>query len=155
MALIPLRNDPRWHDCRLHKGGGSSQSQATTTSNQDKRNAVQDGVAVSGDGAAAFVEFNDPDAVKAIAQAGADVLQNVGGAVVDLNRDSIAAQTKSFDALVKGGVELVDKVIGANMAQAERVVSAYKPVDGANADVAKWGTVAAGAAVVAALLMKR
>lgn len=158
MTVIYKRGcDPRAHDARLYKGGGGSQQNPTTnTTNTDARAAVQDGVAVTGDGSSANVIFeqSDPDAVKAIAAAGAQTMQNVGGAIVDMNRDTVQANSKSFDTLVQAGAAMVDKMIDANTAATERAVAAYRPVDGANADVAKWGTVAAAAGLVAALLLR-
>lgn len=150
----------------LQKGGGAgpqtTQSVQDTT-NEDKRNAVQDGVGVSGNlNRVTYVtNTNDPDAVKAMTNAGADIIKSAGGAIVDLNRDSVAAQSKSFDAMLTAGGALVDKVIDANTksmqtnaATAASVVSAFKPVEGANADVAKWGAAAAVAGLALVALMK-
>lgn len=161
---------PRWElrhtadplDCRLgffsKKSSSSSTSYNETLSNsnnQDKRNAVQDGVGVSGDGSTANVNIsnNDPDAVKAMAAAGADIIKNAGGAIVELNRDSLQSSGKSFDKLVASGASLVDKLIDANSKTTERVVSSFKPTDGANADVAKYAVIAA-AVVGVVILMK-
>lgn len=142
----------------LRKGSKTANSSATTTSNHDARNAVQDGVGVSG----SFnrVEYNSTDAVVAMTEAGADVLKNAGGAIVDLNRDSLQASSKNFDAVVTAGASLVDKLIDASVqttktgsALATEAVQSFKPTENANADVAKYAAIAA-AVVAGVVLMK-
>lgn len=144
----------------LRKGSKQETKTDTTTINEDNRMAIQDGLGVSGAFNRTSYVNNDPDAVKAMAAAGADVIKSVGGAVVDLNRDSIQTNAKSFDAVVTAGTTLVDKLIDASVqtskvgtALATEAVQSFKPVEGANADVAKYGMIAAGV-VAAAVLLK-
>lgn len=158
-------------DRRAYKGGSSS-NDSQTTQNVDRRAALQDSVQAT-DGGSVVASINSttinqsadaatlqhiadtlPDAVKTIAQAGSDTINNIGGAVVDLNRDTVAAQTKSFDSLVSAGAGLVDKLIDTNAATTQGVIASYRPVDGNNADVAKWAMGAAAAAVAGVLLLK-
>lgn len=161
------------------RSSSSSNDNSPTTTNRDGRNAVQDGVGVSGDGNTVsstsswsssysdrssryFVDnSNSTDAVRAIASAGADVINRAGGAVVDLNKDSIAANSANFDAVVDLGASAIDRLIDASVettrvgnALAGEAVSAFKPVEGANADVVKYGLVAAAAVAAAVILNK-
>lgn len=175
--------------CQRAFGGGGSDSTTTgpTTTNTDRRTALQDGVQL-GDGASAggiIVNSNSadaqvlqtlansmPDAVKALSSAGADVIQRAGGAVVDMNRDSIAANSKSFDSVVNFGADAIDKLIEASVKTAEtgnalaaqavqtgnnlagQAVSAFKPSENSNADALKWGLIAAAGVAAAVVLSK-
>lgn len=158
--------------------GSSSRGDSSSTENVDRRAALQDSNQVTEGSTQRITSssrtsttINDnsqradaavlkamaagqADAVKAMTTAGAKVLENVGGAVVDLNKDTVAAQTKQWDALVKTGAGLVDKLIDANTETTSRAIASYQPVEGANADVAKWGGVAVAAVAAAAILMK-
>lgn len=100
-----------------------------------------------------------PDTVRALAGYGSDVLGKVGGAVVDLNRDSLAQNARSFDAVVQAGSGMVDKIINASVATAQAgtalaatAVQSFEPVQNKAADSQKyilWGI--AGLAVLTVL----
>jgi hypothetical protein len=168
---------------RPHKGGSStsaSQTDTTTVTNTDRR-AVLEGSTMVGDGGFASLNTNTstntssvynleaadagvldtlarniPDAVKAVTSASADTFAKMGGAIVDLNRDSIAANTKNVDTVLNAGAEMVDKLIdgmSAGYGLASEAVSSFKPVENSNADIGKYAMLAA-AAVAAAVLLK-
>jgi hypothetical protein len=165
-------------------GGGGSSADATnqtTTTNVDRR-AVLDHSAFVGDGSTSTVNMyttqadaevlntlaaNIPDAMAALSQAGATIIRDSGGAVVDLNRDSIAANTKAWDSTLQFGAATVDKAIDvlsasfgtaaknveASNALASKVVDSFTPTENKNADIGKYAMWAA-AAVAAAVLLK-
>ncbi len=140
----------------LRKGGSSSSSETTTT-NQDNRVAVQDGVGVSGsDGN--IVEYNSTDAIQAIAQLGAEVIAQTGEAVVQLNKDTTAAQVTSWDATVAAGAHLVDKLIdGATKSYtvAEKAIDSFQPAENKTQDTSlKLGMIAAAGIAATILLSK-
>lgn len=158
-----------------HKGGGSSMSMATatTTQNTDRRAVLDDSVQV-GDGGSSVVNNQSvtyaadaevlntlaqtmPDAVRALSQMGATVLRDVGGAVVDLNADSLAQNRQMFDATTARGAAMVDSVIDS-MAQgfglASEAIKKFQPTDNANADIGKYAMLAAAAVAAAVLLGK-
>lgn len=102
--------------------------------------------------------YSMPDSVKALAGYGSDVLSQMGGAVVDLNRDSMAQNARSFDAIVQAGSGMVDKIIGASVQTAQlgnqlaaTAVQSFEPVQNKAADTSKY--VAWGAAAVVALVV--
>lgn len=142
--------------------GGNTDDESQHTTNTDERAALDNSAQFkNSNGNSVFISSSDAgtaaanaDAVKAMVAAGDDTIGKVGGAIVDLNRDTVAAQTKSFDSLVRAGAGLVDKLIDTNAATTSGVVAAFKPVEGANADVAKWGAIAAAAGAVALVLLK-
>ena len=154
-----LRHTANPLDRRLFKGGSSDSSGSPTTNNTDRRMALSGSVAL-GDGASAgsitsttyaadamvlqTLAETMPDAVKALASAGADVINRAGGAVVDLNRDSIAANTRSFDHVVNFGSQAIDKIIDASIKTsaagnqlAAQAVASYQPAEKNNADTLK------------------
>jgi hypothetical protein len=158
-------------------GGGSSSStsDSPTTTNTDRRAALQDAVQ-TGDGSSTgtinitsnsadadvlkTLAESMPDAVKALSSAGADVIKRAGASVVDMNRDSIAANTKSFDSVVNFGAQAIDKLIDASVkttetgtALASQAVQSFQPTENSNADAMKWGLIAA-AAVAAAVVLR-
>lgn len=158
-----------------HKGGGSSMSMATATSteNTDRRAVLDDSVAV-GDGSNSTVNNQSityaadaevlntlaqtmPDAVRAISQMGATVLRDMGGAVVDLNADSLAQNRQAWDMTTQRGAQMVDSVIDS-MAQgfglASKAIDKFQPTDNANADIGKYAMLAAAAVAAAVLLGK-
>ena len=108
-----------------------------------------------------------PDAVKALGGAGATIIKDAGGAVVDLNRDSLAANTKAWDATVSKSAEIIDslidgmsesyglaeKSINTGNKLAEAAVAAFTPTENKNADIGKYALFAA-AAVAAVVLLK-
>jgi len=169
-------------------GGGNQNSPNTTNSNEDNRMALQDAVAIGEGGFGEFVTTNTdartwvdastdnrvtyaadaevlrtmaaemPDAVKFMAAAGTDVINSVGGSVVDLNRDSINANRQSFDAVLDFGARTVDALIDASVkttqagtALAETAVQSFQPAENKQADSMKWGLVGLG--LVAAVMM--
>lgn len=136
-------------------GGGSESSTSTTsqststptTNNVDKRNAVQDGIGISGDGNSVSYEVNSSDAVVAIANAGSQMIRDAGGAVVELNKAQITANVQTWDKTLTTGAKLVDKLIdkvGDGFALSEKVVSSFEPTDNKNSDAIKYAAIAAG-----------
>ncbi|MEZ2296479.1 hypothetical protein [Variovorax sp. RCC_210] len=157
-------------ETRLYKGGGggSSASLSTTTVNQDSRAVLQDAVQV-GSGSTATVNMYSadaevlktlagtlPDAVTALGQMSATTLRDVGGAVVNLNKDSIAANSKAWDSTLQFGANVVDKMIdqmSEGYALAGKAVDSFTPTENKNADIGKYAMLAA-AAVAAVVLLK-
>jgi len=156
------------------KGGGGTSSSATlqtTTINSDSRAVLQDAVQV-GANAQSTVNFNTsqadaevlrtlatniPDAMVALGQAGATVIRDAGGSIVDLNKDSIAANSKAWDATLQAGVSIVDKAIdsmAAGYGLADKAIEKFQPTDNANADIGKYAMLAAAAVAAAVLLSK-
>ena len=101
----------------------------TLTQNTDRRSVLSDSVSV-GDGSNSTINTtsynysldaevmstlagNMPDAIRAISQAGATVIRDAGGAVVDLQRDSLKANSRAWDSTVMTGAQIVDKAIDA------------------------------------------
>lgn len=173
----------------------STSINTTQTTNNDRRLVLQDAMAI-GDGSSFWsssnsVSDNDtqttvysnveaadasvlrtfagamPDAVKALGNAGADIIKSAGGAVVDLNRDSIAANSKTWDSTLKYGSDFVDRGIDMlsesfGLAQssinqaygtANKAVEAFTPTENKNADIGKYAMLAA-AAVCALVFLK-
>ena len=184
---------PRWElrhcadplDTRAYKGGGGGTSSTSnqTTVNTDRRSVLDDSVAV-GDGSTSSVTMNtyteaadaevlkylggaQSDAITAIVQGGATVMRDMGGAIVDLNRDSIAANSKAWDSTLEYGaasvdaqIDLLSKSFGiasenvkAGTSLAEKAIAAFTPTENKNADIGKYAFMAA-AAVAAAVLLK-
>lgn len=142
---------------RCGGGGGDDTNEGakTESTNVDKRNAVQDGVGVSGD--SNTVVYNDPDAVKAIAQAGADVIKSSGGAVVELAKLQTTANADAWNKTVTEGAGLVDKLIdkvGEGFKLSSTVVEKFQPTENKNADVVKYAAIAAAVVGVAAFMGK-
>lgn len=156
------------------KGGGgtsTSASLATTTINSDSRAVLQDAVQV-GANAQSTVNFNTtqadaevmrtlatniPDAMVALGQAGATIIKDAGGSVIDLNRDSIAANSKAWDATLQAGAAVIDKAIdsmAAGYGLANKAIDKFQPTDNANADIGKYAMLAAAAVAAAVLLSK-
>ncbi len=161
-------------ESRLYKGGTSSSnasSNTTVTQNTDRRTVLDDSVMV-GDGASSSVtQINNsadaevlktlansiPDAAVALGQMSATTLRDVGGAVVDLNKDSLAANTKAWDSTLQFGAGMVDKLID-NMSEgyglASKTIDAFTPTENKNADIGKYAMLAAAAVAAAVLLGK-
>lgn len=156
------------------KGGGGTSSSATlqtTTINSDSRAVLQDAVQV-GANAQSTVNFNTtqadaevmrtlatniPDAMVALGQAGATIIRDAGGSVIDLNRDSIAANSKAWDATLQAGAAVIDKAIdsmAAGYGLANKAIDKFQPTDNANADIGKYAMLAAAAVAAAVLLSK-
>lgn len=158
-------------ETRLYKGGSStstSASLATTTVNSDSRAVLQDSVQV-GSGSTANVNLYSadaevlktlantlPDAVAALGQMSATTLRDVGGSVVNLNKDSIAANSKAWDSTLQFGAGVVDKLIdqmSEGYGLAGKAIDSFTPTENKNADIGKYAMWAA-AAVAAAVLLK-
>ena len=152
------------------------------TTNIDRRQALSDSVSV-GDGSNVYGDVTRntadmsvtyaadaevlktlaetlPDAVNFMVSAGTDVINRAGGAVVDLNRDSIKANSKSFDSVVNFGSSAIDKIIDASVKTSQigndlaaQAVASYQPDSKNNADTAKYAMFAA-AGLVALVLLK-
>lgn len=154
------------------KGGGGTSSSATlqtTTINSDSRAVLQDAVQV-GANAQSTVNFNTtqadadvmrtlatniPDAMVALGQAGATVIKDAGGSVIDLNRDSIAANSKAWDATLQAGAAVIDKAIdsmAAGYGLANKAIDKFQPTDNANADIGKYAMLAAAGVALAVIL---
>ena len=138
-------------------GGGDDTNEGakTETTNVDRRNAVQNGDGVSGD--SNTVVYNDPDAVKAIAQAGADVIKSSGGAVVELAKLQTTANADAWNKTVTEGAGLVDKLIdkvGEGFKLSSTVVEKFQPTENKNTDVIKYAAIAAAVVGVAAFMGK-
>ena len=152
--LIYPRHDPRRFDSRLFKGGGGSTTNTTegaktTTVNTDERMAIQDGVGVNGDGNSTnyTVVSNSSDAVVAMANMGADIINSTGGAVVDLYKDAGNNTTDMYNKTITEGAALVDKLIdgmSAGFGLSEKVVDSFQPAENKNTDAIKWAAIAAG-----------
>lgn len=118
--------------------------------------AVQDGVAINGDGNSTVYSVNSSDAVVAIANAGADVIKSSGGAVVDLYKDAGARNTDAWNSTLTTSSKLLDKLIdqaSAGFGLSEKVVAAFTPTENKNADIGKYAVIAA-AGVAAAVLLR-
>lgn len=157
-------------ETRLYKGGGggTSASLSTTTVNSDSRAVLQDAVQV-GSGSTANVTMYSadaevlktlantlPDAVAALGQMSATTLRDVGGSIVNLNKDSMDANTKAWDDTLHFGAGVVDKMIdqmSQGYALAGKAVDNFTPTENKNADIGKYAMWAA-AAVAAAVLLK-
>lgn len=135
-------------------GGGSSSENKTETTNVDSRMAVQDGAGLSNSNSNT-VTVNSTDAVQAVANLGADALKSVGGAIVELNKTTTAAQVTSWDNTVKAGLGLVDKLIDKSTSTAEAAISSFQPAENKSNDTSlKLGMIAA-AGVAATLLLSK
>lgn len=151
-----------------------------TTNNVDRRAALQDAVFV-GDGSSANVTMYSadaavletlanaiPDSVKALMSGGATLLRDASAAIVDLNKDSIAANSKAWDQTLETGSAMVDRLIdsmaeGFGLAKASitagntlaaKAVDSFQPTDNKAADVGKYAVIAV-AIVAAAVLWDR
>lgn len=143
----------------------SSSSSTNVVENHDNRMALQDAVNNAGGTFTSTTYAADaevlntlagtlPDAAVAMTNAGADVIERAGGAVVNLTRDGITANTKSFDSVMDFGAQAVDKLIDASTGLADKAISSYQPPETSNADALKWGAVAVAAVVGFALMGK-
>lgn len=155
---------------RAMKGGSSSSnasSNTTMTTNIDRRAVLQDAAYV-GDNSTSSVNFinnstdgevlkelaaGQSDAVKFMTQQGATLLKDAGGAIVDLNKDSLTANTKAWDSTLQYGSAMVDSIIDS-MSQgygiAEKAIDKFQPTENANADIGKYAMIAV--AVVAGVV---
>ncbi len=143
--------------CLMGGGGGSSSTSNTTTTNMDNRTAVQDGIGLSSSNGNS-VSYNSTDAVKAIAQMGADAIARTGEAVVQLNQTSTAANITSWDKTVATSAALVDKLIESSTksyAVAEKAIDRFQPAENKTNDTSlKLGMIAAAGVAATILLSK-
>ena len=124
----------------------------TTTTNIDRRQAVQDGVAVNGDGNR--TEYNSTDAVKAIAAMGADTIKNMGDSVTNLYKDAGKNTTDSFNSTVKQSVSLIDKLtdsVSDGFGLAKSTIDKFQPNENKSEQTKQYAAIAA--AVVAGVLL--
>lgn len=135
-------------------GGGSKSSSASSDNDTDNRNAVQDGLALSGS-TGNNVVYNSSDAVKAIAQLGVDGIAKTGAAVVELNQASLDANVTAWDRTVTTGAALVDKLIDASTTLGSAAITNFQPAENKASDTSlKLGMIAA-AGVAATLLLSK
>ncbi len=134
-------------------GRGSKSSSASSDNDVDNRNAVQDGLALSGS-SGNVVNYNSSDAVKAIAQLGIDGITKTGAAVVELNQASLDANVTAWDKTVTAGAALVDKLIDASSTLGTSAIEKYQPTDNAQQNTLQVAAIAAAAGFVAFSLLK-
>jgi hypothetical protein len=174
-------------------GNNNFLATATTTNNTDRRSVLSDAVMV-GDGASASLNTTTntttvdnsvtysadaevlkylaqavPDAAVALGQQSATTLRDMGGSIVNLNRDSLTANTKAFDSVIDFGSSAIDKQIemmaasmgiAANNVKAgtdlaSKAIDAFTPTENKNADIGKYAMIAAACVAVAVLLWKQ
>jgi hypothetical protein len=135
----------------------------TTINNTDRRNAVEGGIGVSGDGnSTTFVSnTNSTDVVRAIAELNTETFRDLGGAIVDLQATASDSNLQAWDATLEAGSALVDRILdqtqglaeaGASLGQS--AISAYQPNENKNAQVVLWLGVAVAAAIAAATIFR-
>jgi hypothetical protein len=137
-------------------GGGSSSSKSdTNTTSTDQRVAVQDGVGLSGS-SGNTINVNNTDAVKAIAQLGADAIRSTGEAVVQLNETSTQVNALTWDKTLNASAGLIDRLIDSATASygvAQNAIERYQPSENKTIDSTNIAMLAA-AGVAAVLLIK-
>lgn len=139
----------------------ASSSNATTTNtetitqNTDRRIAVGDGVGTNGDGNVTMV--NDPDVVKAIAKMGGDVLRQLGGSIVDINKTATDNNRHALDVTMNASGRLLDSLtenLAKGFTLADKTISAFQPTENKSVDTMKYlGFAVVGVAAVAILLL--
>jgi hypothetical protein len=160
-------------------------SNTTNTTNTDKRSALQDSVYV-GDGSTSYSNTSSvtyaadaavlqtlasaiPDAAVALGQLSATTLRDVGGSVVNLQKDSLAANSKAWDSTLQFGSAALDKEmemfaqsmgiaagnVKAGTDLASKAIDAFTPTENKNADIGKYAMWAAAAVALAVLLWKK
>lgn len=101
------------------------------------------------------MNVNSTDAVKAIAQLGADTIKSTGEAVVQLNSTSTAANLTAWDKTVSTSAALVDKLIDASTTLGTSAIDKFQPAENKAQDTSlKLGMIAA-AGVAATLLLSK
>lgn len=161
MDLIREKLKARGPQCAvLRKGGGGSSggNSSTTTTNTDRRLAVSDGAGITGDGSSITMvdNSNSSDAVIALANAGAEVIKNSGGAVVELAKFQGAQNTDAWNTTITSSAKLIDRLIdkaGEGFALSSKVVDSFTPSENKQTDALKYGVIAA-AVVAGAVLLK-
>lgn len=134
-------------------GGGSKSSSSTAQNTTDNRNAVQDGLALSGS-SGNVVTYNSSDAVKAIAQLGTDTIAKTGASVVELNQASLDANLTAWDKTVTAGAALVDKLIDASSTLGTSAIEKFQPAENAQQNTLQVAAIAAAAGFVAFSLLR-
>lgn len=157
MNLLREKLRARGHHCPQWGGSSSASRSDTTTNNTDNRMAVQDGAGLT-NSSGNSVQVNSTDAVKAISNMGADALKTIGGSIVELNKDSVAANVTAWDTTVKTSADLVDKLID-NVSKgydvANTAISSFQPSENKASDTSlKLGMIAAAAVAATILLGK-
>jgi hypothetical protein len=98
-----------------------------------------------------------PDSAVALGQLSATTLKDIGGAIVNLNKDSLAANSKAWDSTLQYSAAAVDKQIdslAAGFGLAKQVVDKFQPTDNANADIGKYAMIAVGCVALAVIFWK-
>jgi len=151
-------------------GGGSSSQSNPVTNNTDNRSVtsinqtdystnITDSRSTSTTDSSthSYIDnSNSSDAVIALTNAGADIIKNSGGAVVDLAKFQGAQNTDAWNTTLTTGADLIDKMMQSTaqgFALSNKVVDSFTPTDTKNADIGKYAMLAA-AAVTAAVLLK-
>lgn len=137
------------------EGGDSESDSSTTSTNTDARVAVQDGLGVSAsDGNT--ITYNSSDAVKAVAQLGAETIARTGEAIVQLNQSAGAQNAAAWDKTVTAGAALVDKLIDRSTGVATAAITNFQPTANKEADAtsstAKTVALVVAAAAAAAVI---
>lgn len=104
-----------------------------------------------------YLAAQGSDTIEALADAGANIIKNSGGAVIELAKFQGANNTESFNALVTQGGRLMDKLLdkaSESYGLANRVVDSFTPTDSKNADNTKYLYIAAAVVAGAVLLQK-
>lgn len=136
------------------QGGKSESDSSTTSTNTDQRVAVQDGLGLSGSDSN-VINYNSSDAVKAVAQLGAETIARSGEAIVQLNRDSSAANLTAWDKTVSTSAALVDKLIDRSSGIATAAITNYQPTQNKAEDSTQKIALYAAAAVAASIIIAR
>ena len=140
-------------------GGNSTSTSDNTTNNTDRRVAADSGgVGVSGDGNTVVNHVNSSDAVVAIAKAGADIIRESGGAIVELGKFQAAANTTAWDTTITNGSKLIDRLIdkvGDGFEVSKKVIDSFQPEANKQADSFKWVAIAVGGIAIASILGKK
>lgn len=159
-------------------GGGSSSQSNPNTTNTDNRsvssidntdNSIRNSTTVSTNiadsrssswsdsSSTSYIDnSNSSDAVIALAKAGADIIKNSGGAVVELGKFQGEQNTEAWNTTITAGASLIDKLIDKStegLGLAGKVVDSFTPTENINADASKYAMWAA-AAVAALVLLK-
>lgn len=122
-----------------------------------RRTEVTDYSVNNSDAAIKYLAGQGSDTVKALANAGRSIIENSGGAIVDLSRFQGAQNTASFNTLVTAGVRLIDKMldgVDAGNGLASKVVDSFTPVASKQEDSNKNLYIAAAVVAGAVLLTK-
>lgn len=171
MDLLREKLKARGAMCAVLRGGDSSESTTTqgattTTTNTDRRQAIQDGVGINGEGNTYTSDsrdmsvnvINSSDAVIAMADMGADVIKSSGASVVDLYKDAGKRNTEAWNVTLTQGAKLVDKLIdkvGDGFSLSEKVINSFQPNENKNSDAIKTAAIAAGVIGVALMFGKK